>query len=68
MAGLASDAAPPDTGTGVAAGPAPGVAVPVVAAGPTNDMDVGTADGLLPGGADATGRGRSSCDRGRRSV
>ena len=52
MAGLASDDAPPDTGTGVAAGPAPGVAVPVVAAGPTTDMDVGTADGLLPGVAD----------------
>ena len=27
----------------------PGVAVPVIAGGPTTDMDVGTADGLLPG-------------------
>ena len=31
---------------------APGVAVPVIAAGPTTDMDVGTADGLLPDVAD----------------
>ena len=45
-------AAPPDTGTGVAADPAPGVAVPVIAAGPTTDMDVGTADGLLTDAAD----------------
>ena len=46
------DAAPPDTGAGVAADPAPGVTVPVVAAGPTTDMDIGTADGLLPDVAD----------------
>ena len=32
--------------------PAPGVAVPVVAAGPTTDMDADTVDGLLPGVAD----------------
>ena len=51
-AGLVLDAAPPDTGAGVAADPAPGVAVPVIAAGPTTDMDVGTADGLLPDVAD----------------
>ena len=41
-----------DTGTSVAADPAPGAAVPVVAAGPTTDVDVSTADGLLPGVAD----------------
>ena len=41
------DAAPPDTGTGVAVGSAPGVAVPVVAADPTTDMDVDTADDLF---------------------
>ena len=52
VAGLVLDAAPPDTGTGVAADPAPGVAVPVVAAGPNTDVDVSTADGLLPGVAD----------------
>ena len=52
VAGLVLDAAPPDTGTGVAVDPAPAVAVPGVAAGPTTDMDVGTADGLLPGVAD----------------
>ena len=48
MAGLALDAAPPDTGTGEAADPAPGVAVPAVAVGPTTDIDVGAADGSLP--------------------
>ena len=47
------DAAPPDTGAGVAADPAPGgVTGPVVAAGPTTDMDIGTADSLLPDVAD----------------
>ena len=49
---MALDAAPPDTGTGVAADPAPGVAVPVITTGPITDMEVGTADGLLPGVAD----------------
>ena len=54
MAGLALlDASPPDTGASAAADPAPGVAVPVVAVGgPTTDIDVGAADGLLPGVAD----------------
>ena len=52
MASLVSGAAPPDTGTSVAADPAPGIAVPVVTAGPTTDVDVGTADGLLPDVAD----------------
>ena len=48
-ASLVLDAAPPDnTGAGVAADPAPGVTVPVITAGPTTDMDGGTADGLLP--------------------
>ena len=46
------DAAPPVTGAGVVADPAPGVAVPVIAAGPTTDMDVGSAGGLLPGVVD----------------
>ena len=32
----------------MAADPAPGATVPVIAAGPTTDMDIGTADGLLP--------------------
>ena len=36
----------------MAADPAPGVTVPVVAAGPIADMDVGTADGSLPDVAD----------------
>ena len=52
MAGLAMDAAPPDTNTGVAVDPAPGVAAPVVAVGPATDVDVGTADGVLPDVAD----------------
>ena len=52
VAGLAMDAAPPDTNTGVAVDPAPGVAAPVVAVGPATDVDVGTADGTLPGVAD----------------
>ena len=54
VAGLALDAAPPDTGTSEAADPAPGVAVPVVAVRPTTttDIDVGAADGLLPDVAD----------------
>ena len=52
VAGLVLDAAPPGTGADVAADPAPGAAVPVVAAGPTTGMDVGAADGLLPGVAD----------------
>ena len=47
-AGLVLGAAPPDTGAGVAADSAPGVTVPVIVADPTTDMDVGTADGLLP--------------------
>ena len=51
-AGLVLDAAPPDTGAGVAANPAPGITAPVIATGPTTDMDVGTADGLLPDVAD----------------
>ena len=45
---LAMDAAPPDTHTGVAVDPTPGVVAPVVAVGP----DVDTADGTLPGVAD----------------
>ena len=52
VAGLVMDAAPPDTNTGVVVDLAPGVAAPVVAVGPTNDVDVGTADGALPGVAD----------------
>ena len=52
VAGLALDASPPDTGTSEAADPAPGVAVPVVAVGPTTDIDVGAADALLPDVAD----------------
>ena len=36
----------------MAADPAPGVSVPVVAAGPTTDTNAGTADGLLPDVAD----------------
>jgi len=60
-AGLVLGAAHPDTGTDMAADPAPGVAVLVVAAGPTTDMDAagpttgtdaGTADGLFPAVAD----------------
>ena len=45
-------AAPLGTGTGVTVDPAPGVAVPVVAAGPITDTGVGAADGLLPDVAD----------------
>ena len=52
VAGLVMDAAPPDTNTGVVVDPTPGVAAPVVAVGPTTDVDVGTAGGLLPGVAD----------------
>ena len=52
VAGLVLGAAPLGTGTGVTVDPTPGVAVPVVAAGPTTDMDAGAADGLLPGVAD----------------
>ena len=37
-AGLVLDAAPPDTGAGVAADSAPGVAVPVIVADPTTDI------------------------------
>ena len=52
VAGLVMDAAPPDTNTGVVVDPTPGVAAPVVAVAPTTDVDVGTADGALPGVAD----------------
>jgi len=52
VAGLVMDAAPPDTNTGVVVDPTPGVAAPVVAVGPATDVDVGTADGTLPGVAD----------------
>ena len=48
-AGLVLDAAPSDTGTGVAVGSAPGVAVPVVTTDPAADMDVDTADDLFDG-------------------
>ena len=46
-AGPVLGAAPLDVGTDVAVGTAPGVAVPVVAADPTTDMDVDTADDVL---------------------
>ena len=52
VAGLAMGAAPPDTNTGVAVDPAPGVAAPVVAVAPATDVDVGTADGTPPGVSD----------------
>ena len=52
VADLAMDAAPPDTNTGVAVDPTPGVVAPVVAVGPATDVDVGTADGVLPGATD----------------
>ena len=52
VAGLIWDDAPSGTSADVAADPAPGVAIPVVGAGPTTDMDVGTAGGLLPDVAD----------------
>ena len=47
VAGLVLHAAPPDTGAGVAVGTAPDVAVPVVAADPAANMDVGAADDLF---------------------
>ena len=46
-AGLVLDAAPPDTGTGVTVGSAPGVAVTVVITDPAADMDVVTAGDLF---------------------
>ena len=52
MAGLVLRAAPLGTGTDVTVDPTPGVAVPVVVAGPITDTGVGAADGLLPDVAD----------------
>ena len=51
-AGLVLGAAPLGTGTDVAVGTAPGVAVPVVAADPDINMDVGAPDDLFADVAD----------------
>ena len=48
-AGPVLGAAPPDTGTDMAVGTAPGVAAPVAAADPATNMDIDTADDLFAG-------------------
>jgi hypothetical protein len=46
--GWAVGIAPPNTNTEIVMGPTPGVATPMVVAGPTIDGDLGTAYGALP--------------------